>query len=57
MVASDTSPICYLILVAQIDLLPQLYEQVVILQAVQNELADRRPPDQVQQWFAQPSEP
>lgn len=53
-VVSDTSPICYLILVGQIDLLPQLYGQVAIPQAVQNELADGRSPDQVQQWIAQP---
>jgi predicted nucleic acid-binding protein len=33
-VVSDTSPICYLILVGQIDLLPRLYGQVVIPQAV-----------------------
>ena len=53
MIVSDTSPICYLILVGQIDLLPRLYGQVMIPQAVQDELADERSPDQVQQWIAQ----
>lgn len=53
-VVSDTSPLCYLILIGQIDLLRRLYGQVVIPQAVQEELADERSPDQVQQWIAQP---
>jgi predicted nucleic acid-binding protein len=53
-VVSDTSPLCYLILIGQIDLLRQLYGQVVIPQAVQEELADERSPDQIQQWIAQP---
>lgn len=52
-VVSDTSPICYLILVEQIELLPRLYGQVAISQAVQDELADGRSPYQVQQWMAQ----
>ena len=52
-VVSDTSPICYLILIEQIDLLPRLYGQVVIPQAVRDELTDERSPDQVQQWIAQ----
>jgi predicted nucleic acid-binding protein len=53
-VVSDTSPICYLILIERIDLLPRLYEQVVIPQEVQNELADERSPAEVQRWIAQP---
>ena len=52
-VVSDTSPICYLILIEQIDLLPRLYGQVVIPQAVRDELTNGRSPDQVQQWIAQ----
>jgi len=53
-VVSDTSPLCYLILIGQIDLLRRLYGQVVIPQAVQEELAHERSPDQVKQWIAQP---
>ncbi|MGI0487579.1 DUF3368 domain-containing protein [Pantanalinema rosaneae CENA516] len=53
-VVADTSPICYLILIGQIGLLPQLYGEVVISQAIQDELADVRSPSQVQQWIAQP---
>lgn len=32
---ADTSPICYLLLIAEIDLLPRLYKQVLIPQVVQ----------------------
>jgi predicted nucleic acid-binding protein len=37
-VLCDTSPICYLILIGQIDLLPQLFQSVTIPVAVHNEL-------------------
>jgi predicted nucleic acid-binding protein len=41
-IVSDTSPICYLLLIGEIELLPQLYGQVLIPQAVQQELANER---------------
>lgn len=53
-VVSDTSPICYLILIEQIELLPRLYGRVVIPMAVRDELADLRSPTSVQQWIAEP---
>jgi len=34
-VVSDTSPICYLLLIGEIELLPQLYGQVIIPRIVQ----------------------
>jgi len=34
--------ICYLLLIGQIELLPQLYGQVLIQQRVQQELSDER---------------
>jgi predicted nucleic acid-binding protein len=37
-VVCDTSPICYLILIRQIDVLPQLFGQVLIPAAVRDEL-------------------
>ena len=40
-VVADTSPICYLLLIGGISLLPQLYGQVLIPQAVRQELADQ----------------
>jgi hypothetical protein len=36
---SDTSPICYLILIGEIDLLPKLFSQVLMPQAVIAEFA------------------
>lgn len=54
LVISDTSPICYLLLIGQLDLLPHIYGRVVIPKAVQNELADPRSPEVVQQWIQNP---
>jgi predicted nucleic acid-binding protein len=51
---ADISPLCYLILLGQIDLLTRLYGQVVIPQAVRDELANERSPIEVQQWIAYP---
>lgn len=53
-VVADTSPICYLLLIGEIDLLPQLYGRVLIPQIVQQELADERSPAIVQAWINQP---
>ncbi|BAU12239.1 hypothetical protein LEP3755_27680 [Leptolyngbya sp. NIES-3755] len=53
-VISDTSPICYLILIEQIDLLPRLYGQIIIPEAVQRELQAFNTPLTVQQWISQP---
>jgi len=40
-VISDTSPLCYLLLIDLIDVLPQLYGQVIVPQAVADELERR----------------
>lgn len=53
-VVSDTSPICYLLLIGQIQLLPQLYGQVLIPQIVQQELSDERSPIAVKNWIQTP---
>jgi predicted nucleic acid-binding protein len=53
-VIADTSPICYLLLIEQVDLLPKLYGQVIISTIVQTELADPSSPAIVQQWITQP---
>jgi len=45
--------ICYLLLIGEIELLPQ-YGQVP--QAIQKELADERSPAAVQAWISQPPE-
>jgi predicted nucleic acid-binding protein len=53
-VVSDTSPLCYLILIDLIEVLPQLYGQVVIPQWVQVELTASKSPEAVQRWIATP---
>lgn len=55
-VISDTSPICYLLLIGEIELLPQLYGQVLIPKTVQHELSDARSPVSVQTWINCPPE-
>jgi predicted nucleic acid-binding protein len=53
-VVSDTSPINYLLLVGQIDLLPRLFEQIIIPDAVRNEMLDAGAPSMLQQWIVNP---
>ena len=53
-VISDTSPICYLLLIGEIELLSQLYGQVIIPKIVQQELSDDRAPSIVQNWIKNP---
>ncbi|MEB3886097.1 DUF3368 domain-containing protein [Lyngbya sp. CCY1209] len=55
-VVSDTSPICYLLLIDKIDLLPQLYGTVIIPQTVRDELEAVGSPIIVQDWIKQPPE-
>jgi predicted nucleic acid-binding protein len=51
-VVSDTSPINYLLLIGSIDLLPQLYQRVIIPQSVYAELQHPSAPLVVQQWLS-----
>lgn len=53
-VVSDTSPICYLLLIGEIDLLPTLYERIYIPQAVVAELKHPRAPSMVRSWIGSP---
>lgn len=53
-VVSDTSPINYLLLTGHIDLLPQLFQQIIIPDAVQKEMLDPLAPSVLQQWIANP---
>lgn len=48
-VVSDTSPINYLLLINQIDLLPRLYQQVIILDVVRDEMLSPDAPQVLQQ--------
>jgi predicted nucleic acid-binding protein len=53
-IVSNTSPINYLILIEQINLLPELFKQIIIPQAVYNELSDAAAPLAVQTWITIP---
>lgn len=49
-VVSDTSPIRYLVLIGQSDLLRNLYSRILIPQAVHSELQKPHTPDEVRAW-------
>lgn len=53
-VVSDTSPICYLLLIGEIELLSQLYGQVLITKIVQEELSHQQSPIIVKNWINNP---
>jgi predicted nucleic acid-binding protein len=53
-IVSNTSPINYLILIGYIHLLPELFQQIIIPQAVYRELSDASAPSPVQTWIATP---
>ncbi|MBI2827412.1 MAG: DUF3368 domain-containing protein [Planctomycetia bacterium] len=50
-VLADTSPVNYLILTGDVDILPALFGQVVIPAAVLDELRHANTPDTVRQWI------
>jgi predicted nucleic acid-binding protein len=51
---SDTSPINYLILIQQIQILPLLFGRIAIPRAVYNELLDVDAPGHVRSWITDP---
>lgn len=51
-VVADTSPLCYLILIGEVDVLPKLYSQVLVPSAVIAELLDEDAPAVVSTWAA-----
>jgi predicted nucleic acid-binding protein len=53
-IVSNTSPINYLILIGQIDLLPKLFQQITIPQEVYHELSDIQAPHLVRTWIKTP---
>ena len=53
-VVADTSPLNYLILIQRIQILPQLFGQVLAPPAVARELAHERAPLPVRAWIAAP---
>ena len=52
MLVSDTSPINYLVLIGQINVLPTLYGRVLIPQSVYEELGALEAPETVREWRA-----
>jgi predicted nucleic acid-binding protein len=51
---SDTSPLSYLVLIGQTDLLPRVFTSVSIPDEVRAELASSRAPSVIQEWIGQP---
>jgi predicted nucleic acid-binding protein len=54
LVVSNASPISYLVVIEQIELLPQLFECIHIPETVRSELTSLRVPPSVQKWIASP---
>ncbi|WP_072621244.1 hypothetical protein [Spirulina major] len=53
-VLCDTSPICYLILIGQINLLPQLFQAITIPTAVRDELLNEDAGQSIYTWIQHP---
>jgi len=53
-VVADTSPINYLLLISKIDLLPRLFQQIIIPDVVRDEMLDPLAPPALQEWIASP---
>jgi predicted nucleic acid-binding protein len=54
LVVADTSPINYLLLIGHIDILPKLFERVIVPEIVRDELAHPKAPTVVRNWIASP---
>ena len=54
LVIADTGPVNYLVLIANIDLLPALFDNVILPSVVQAELTDADAPPSVRNWIADP---
>lgn len=52
-VVSDTSPLHYLILINRVDLLPELFGQVVTTPIVVEEMSQPSSPEKVRRWASQ----
>lgn len=53
-VVSDTSPILYLLLIDQLELLPFLYRRILIPEIVRDEMLATGAPIALQQWIGNP---
>ena len=55
-VVSNSSPICYLILINQIHIMHEILGAILIPEAVARELGDNAAPKSVKEWIAKPPE-
>jgi predicted nucleic acid-binding protein len=53
-IVADTSPINYLLLIGQIDLLPRLFQEIIIPDVVRDEMIALGAPPILQHWIASP---
>jgi predicted nucleic acid-binding protein len=53
-VVADTSPINYLLLINQIDLMPLLFQKIIIPAPVYHEMLDPNAPPRLRQWITNP---
>jgi len=54
LIVADTSPLAYLVLIDHIDILPRLFEAVMIPEVVHTELCHPLAPARIQAWAAAP---
>ena len=54
LVVADTSPLNYLVLIGQVEILPALFEKVFVPQIVRNELRHDEAPERVRRWIGEP---
>ena len=54
MIVADTSPLCYLVLIGCVDVLPVMFGRVEIPGAVRDELSASDAPPPVSAWMARP---
>jgi predicted nucleic acid-binding protein len=54
LVIADTSPINYLLLIGHVDILPALFDRVILPAAVWDELKHPKAPPAVRNWVAAP---
>ncbi|MGO9449599.1 MAG: hypothetical protein ACLQDV_00945 [Candidatus Binataceae bacterium] len=53
-VVTDTTPLNYLILIGHIDVLPELFDQLLVPSSVVSELKHPEAPLATRQWIAKP---
>jgi len=54
LIIADTGPVNYLLLTGYIDILPGMFEKVILPAAVRDELFDPDSPELVRTWIATP---